>query len=174
MKALFGKADAASKMDETGFSRLFRDYQELVYRTAYLILGTREEAEDTLQDVFLKIFQSFGTYDPGKGAFSTWIYRITINHCLKYKTRFAGRSTPLSNEQESIPVRQSSETEEDRDLFEALAQLTIDQRILVALRYGWQLSYDEIAQTTGKPLGTIKSRHARVIEILYKYYSRSR
>jgi RNA polymerase sigma factor (sigma-70 family) len=171
MKVIFGKANAPTQMDENDFSRLFTDYQKLVYRTAYLILGAREEAEDALQDVFLKIYESFGTFDPSKGAFSTWVYRITVNYCIKKKTRLLWRFLPLLKAQDANPASPAWDLEDNHFLLEALSQLTIDQRVLVTLRYGWQLSYEEIAQITGKPLGTIKSRHARVIEILQKTYN---
>jgi len=158
-------------LNKDEFSELFENYQALVYRTAYLVLGMREEAEDALQDVFLKIYQSYGTFDPAKGAFSTWIYRITINHCLKRKTRSLWRFLPLWKAPDLLPRKSTTELEEDRQLFDALSHLSVEQRILVVLRYGWQLPYDEIAQIMGIPLGTMKSRHTKVIKVLQGYFN---
>jgi RNA polymerase sigma-70 factor, ECF subfamily len=160
-------------MNVDELSEHFKNYQKMVYRTAFLILGTREEAEDALQDIFLKIYQSYDRYDPAKAALSTWIYRVTVNHCLKRKTRFLWRFLPLFQSQETLPIRSTTEWEEDQLLGEALAHLTSEQRALVALRYGWQLPYEEIAQIMGIPLGTVKSRHTRVIKILQAYYSQN-
>lgn len=152
-------------------SELFHNYQKLVYRTAFLILGTHEEAEDALQDIFLKIERSFGSYNPAKGALSTWIYRVTVNHCLKRKSRVLWRFLPLLRAQEIQPSQPTSQMEDDHQLFEALSHLTPEQRTLVALRYGWQLPYEEIALIMGIPLGTVKSRHTRVIKLLQVYYN---
>lgn len=169
MKADAEKQRTASlKMDK--LAELFTAYQAFVYRSAYLILGTREEAEDALQDIFLKIYRSFESYDPAKGALSTWIYRVTVNHCLKRKTRYLWRFLPLENQRDIHPGQPAAEFEEDQELFAALAHMTADQRVLVVLRYAWQCPYEEIAQIMGLPVGTIKSRHTRVLKLLKDYY----
>jgi RNA polymerase sigma-70 factor, ECF subfamily len=171
MKADSAKQNASSlKMDK--LAELFTAYQAFVYRSAYLILGTREEAEDALQDIFLKIHRSFESYDPAKGALSTWIYRVTVNHCLKRKTRYLWRFLPLESHRELQPGQTVAGFEEDQELLEALAHMTADQRVLVVLRYAWQCPYEEIAQIMGMPLGTVKSRHTRMLKLLKDYYER--
>jgi len=73
--------------DEQAFAALFHQYKNLVYKTAYLILGDAHEAEDVLQEVFIKVYRSLHTFQPKKGAFTTWLYRITINHCLNRRRK---------------------------------------------------------------------------------------
>lgn len=171
MKAAFGNHSTSGAEEMQRLASLFQDYHALVYRTAYLILGTREEAEDALQDVFLKIQRSLRKYDPARGAFSTWIYRITTNHCIQRKTRHLWRFLPLVSARMVKAPAPGDEFLEDHELAEALAGLSPQQRALVALRYAWQLSYEEIAQILEVPVSTVKSRHARVIRLLQAYYA---
>ncbi len=120
--------------------------------------------------MFLKIFRSISSYDPSKAAISTWIHRITVNHCLNWKTRYLWRLFPLDFSQESDPAQSPRDLEENQQLFEALSLLSPAQRTLVVLRYGWQLPFEEIAQIMGVPSGTVKSRHIQVIKVLQSYY----
>ena len=64
------------------FAELFHQHKNLVYRTVYLITGSAQEADDILQEVFIRVHRSLNTYDMSKGAFTTWLYRITVNLCL--------------------------------------------------------------------------------------------
>ena len=73
--------------DEHAYSALFEQYKALVYRTAYLMLGSANDAEDTLQEVFTQVFRALHTYDAGRSAFSTWLHRITVNACLTHRRR---------------------------------------------------------------------------------------
>ena len=68
--------------DQNAFAYLFDQYKNLVYRTAYLTLGNPSDAEDVLQEVFVQVHRSLAKYDPARGAFSTWLYRITVNKAL--------------------------------------------------------------------------------------------
>ena len=63
------------------FEQLFRQYEKIVFRTAYLITGSKEHAEDIVQNVFLSVWRSRSSYDPAKGKFTTWLHRIVVNEC---------------------------------------------------------------------------------------------
>ncbi|MBN1537520.1 MAG: sigma-70 family RNA polymerase sigma factor [Anaerolineales bacterium] len=69
------------------FAGLFERYKNLVYKTATLMLDDPAEAEDALQEVFVLVYKSLSAYHPERGAFSTWLYRITINQCLMRKRK---------------------------------------------------------------------------------------
>ena len=73
--------------DREAFAALFEQYKNLVFRSAYLILENVHDAEDALQEVFVLVYKSLASFDPGKGAFSTWLYRITINYCLNQRRK---------------------------------------------------------------------------------------
>ena len=73
--------------DVNAFETLFRQYERLVFRTAFLITGSKEAAEDALQEVFISVWKSRHTYDPRKGKISTWLHRITVNQCSRKQHR---------------------------------------------------------------------------------------
>ena len=67
--------------DIEAFEVLFRQYYKLVFKTAYLITGSKEDAEDVLQEAFIAMWKSRETFDPNKGKLTTWLCRITVNQC---------------------------------------------------------------------------------------------
>jgi RNA polymerase sigma-70 factor (ECF subfamily) len=147
--------------DQDAFGLLFERYKNLVYRTAYLMLNDREAADETLQEVFLKVYRSLSSYQPAKGAFTTWLYRITTNDCLNRLRRNRFSFVPLEWDQQENTNRQLSEEsrlEEDQDLHLALSRLSDKLRAAIVLRYFGKLSYAEIAGSLGIPIGTVKSR----------------
>src|SRR5688572_28580212 len=68
--------------DPASFAALFDQYKNLVFKTAYLMLGDAPEAEDALQEVMWQVYRSRQSYYPHRGAFTTWLHRLTVNHCL--------------------------------------------------------------------------------------------
>jgi RNA polymerase sigma-70 factor (ECF subfamily) len=125
--------------DEEAFAELFHQYTNLVYKTAYLLLDSAEEAEDALQEVMLQVHRSLSTFDPTRGAFTTWLHRVTVNHCLsrRRKWRLPGisleRQPALLTEQPAFP-----EQVEDEEMIvgytriELLSNLPIEEIIKVA------------------------------------------
>jgi RNA polymerase sigma-70 factor (ECF subfamily) len=146
--------------DSEAFAALFHKHKNLVYRTAYLMLGNAGEAEDLLQDVFLEVYRSLRTYQPGKGAFTTWLYRITVNDCLNHKRSRRWTPVPLD---EATPIPQAVPLGEERreiddEVWRAVSRLSPKLRVVVILRYYWDMSYAELTQVLNVPLGTVKSR----------------
>ncbi len=146
--------------DKENFAALFHQYKGLVYKTAYLILDDAEEAEDALQEVFLQVHRSLPTFDPSKGAFTTWLYRITVNHCLSRQRKRRLPSIPLDRMDPSAPAEPSlyRSLEDEEVLRLALDRLSEKLRAVLVLRYYLDLPYAEIAQVLGIPVGTVKSR----------------
>ena len=155
--------------DSDAFDDLFRQYQKTVYRTAYLLTGERETADDVLQEVFISVWRYCGTYNPQKGSFQTWLNRITVNCCNK-KLKKMNRNKPLSIEKiqdegaqlnagnPSNPEEINITREEYERLLRAMAELSAELRTVVVLRFFNDLSYGEIAEAAAIPLGTVKSR----------------
>ncbi len=146
--------------DMAAFETFFRDNERAVFRNAYLITGSREDAEDVLQDVFTSVWKSRHTFDPSKGKVSTWLHRITVNECMR--TRRKERLSMLKLDPEVLDrTRETSERAENGDLeslTQAMNALEPGQRAALVLRYFNDLSYDEIARALSVPLGTVKSR----------------
>ena len=141
------------------------------------MLSSRAEAEDLAQEVFITIFRSIASFR-AESRLSTWIYRITRNHCLNrikfLKRRAAGKKMPLdvaqnldwAGQQTSDPVasrvhrpdRLAEGRQMEEIIQDQIAGLSDDHRELVVLRDLEHLSYEEIQEITGLPRGTIKSR----------------
>lgn len=153
--------------DPDAFALLFDRYKNLVYRTAFLILSDSLEAEDALQEVFLKVHGSLLDYQPAKGAFTTWLYRITVNHCLNLRRR---RLTDLLSWEADLPgsgqaKAPSAEAQaEDTDVRRAMQGLSPRLRAVVVLHYYCGLTYAEVSQVLGVPIGTVESRMNQAIK----------
>jgi RNA polymerase sigma-70 factor (ECF subfamily) len=165
--------------DEQAFDAIVRLYQQQVLNLVFRMLGSREEAEDVAQDVFVTVFQSASGFR-GDSKFSTWLYRVTVNHCknrLKYlKRRGRNRKRPLDEITEHEMARGSGESQPsyhaaiprpddlaagrqlERLIQAEIARLDEEHRLLIVLRDIQGLSYQEINDVTSLNIGTIKSR----------------
>lgn len=148
--------------DEEAFAALFQKYKNLVYKTAYLMLGDANEAEDVLQEVFIQVHKSLHTFQRTKGAFTTWLHRVTINRCLnrrrKRRSSFLSLDKSSSSSLASRSPSSESRTVEEEAVRQAVSRLSEKQQAVVILRYYWELPYAEIAQILDIPVGTVKSR----------------
>jgi RNA polymerase sigma-70 factor (ECF subfamily) len=161
----------------TAFEALFQQYKNLVFKNAYLITGSREEAEDILQEVFVSVWRSRQTFNPDKGKLTTWLYRITVNKCLEKQRK--KKLIFVSLEKVDLPQTQSSEEvlvnkQECERLIEAMNSLNTKHRVVLVMRYFNYLSYEEIAQTVGAPLGTVKSRINQALRLLRGQFNTQR
>ncbi|HEX9385971.1 MAG TPA: RNA polymerase sigma factor [Anaerolineales bacterium] len=159
----------AQSGDREAFAILFEQYKNLVYKTAYLMLGESTEAEDALQEIFVQVYKSLSGFNPSKAAFTTWLHRVTFNYCLNHIRKKHPLTLPL---EELAPVFQSefpsAQLAEEETLQQAIGKLTDKQRAVVILRYFWDLPYAEIAQILDVPLGTVKSRIDLALKTLRK------
>jgi RNA polymerase sigma-70 factor (ECF subfamily) len=152
--------------DWEAFAKLVLKYQNRVLTLATRILDNRSEAEDVAQDVFVKVFQSLPDFR-GASRFSTWLYRITVNHCLNHLRRRTRQQQTLvgtepeewMQESRTANPQQTLEQKERWALVQAKLQLlSPEHRTIVLLRDFEGLSYDEIADVLQLESGTVKSR----------------
>jgi RNA polymerase sigma-70 factor, ECF subfamily len=153
--------------DMQAFASLFEQYKNLVYKTAYLVLDERGEAEDALQEVFLLVHKSLSSFDPQKGAFTTWLYRITMNYCLNHRHKRRHSSLEDVSPTPALDFPSSQLADEDA-VWQATRSLSDKLQAVVILRYYWDLPYAEIAQVLDVPLGTVKSRLDLALKSLRK------
>jgi RNA polymerase sigma-70 factor (ECF subfamily) len=151
---------AAQAGDKEAFTRLVRSYKDYLVRTAYTIVRDRGEAEDVVQEAFVKAFLSLtGLKD--ERAFPTWIATITTRLALdSIRRRRPDVSLSVS---EAVPYRDrgaapASAAELRMDLAAALAKLSPEHRAVIALREIQGFDYREIADILGIPIGTVRSR----------------
>nr|WP_163553757.1 RNA polymerase sigma factor SigE [Candidatus Frankia alpina] len=162
---------AATTTDASGWvppswEDVVREHGNRVYRLAYRLTGNAHDAEDLTQDVFVRVFRSLADYTPG--TFEGWLHRITTNLFLdrmrrQQKIRFDAlpEDTERLAGREASPEAVYAEAHLDADVEAALAALPPDFRAAVVLCDIEQLSYEEIAQTLGVKLGTVRSRISR-------------
>lgn len=173
INALNGRAD--------GFEELVHRYQRPITSYVFRMLGDYESSLDVTQEVFIKVYNSLTKYS-SEYKFSTWLYRIAHNAAVDHLRR--NSVTPQSIEAENadgtfqiqIESRGSS-PEQDRERSEWRTEIDAvvkclppAYRDLILLRHGRDLSYDEIADVTGLPLGTVKNRLFRARELMREMF----
>lgn len=160
---------ALKKGNEEAFRYLYRTYGPKIGALAKGYLGV-DDIDDIVQDVILKIFKGIKKFRED-AKLSTWIYKITINVCNNVYKRFKHRETLLEmsdSYSEDEPQSQYS-TEEDlrkavmnevlyQKLREAIEKLSPEDRAILYMKEIENLTYEEISEVLGKPVGTIKSR----------------
>ena len=175
--------------DERAFRELIEAHRDRVYNITFRMLGNRAEAEDVAQEVFITVFKTIDTFRE-EAKFSTWLYRVTVNHCknrIKYLARRHDRDRDELDESTSngtsangsigAPVPAAPDialagAQMEKLLQEAIAGLDEDHRVVVVLRDVEDLSIEEICDITGVPDGTVKSRLHRARLVLRKKLQR--
>lgn len=155
--------------EREAFGVLVRRYQRRVFSLGIRMLRNRSDAEDLVQETFLRAFRALDRFDPDR-PLAPWLYRITTNRALSSLARRGRRDhEELSPRLAARGPNPEEETDERRLAWavrEAVAQLPPEQRAILALRVGEGLSYREIAEVVDVPIGTVMSRLARARETL--------
>ena len=145
--------------DRRAMSQLVSQYQRPVFNAAYRILGNMDDAADTTQIVFLKVFEHIADYD-SKFKFFSWVYRIAINESLN-QVKKRRNQEPLADSQAS-PWRGPAEEFDAARLSSrvqgALMLLSDDYRTVVVLKHISGCSYHQISEILQVPEKTVKSR----------------
>jgi len=165
------------------YERLIHNYQQPVYNLVYRLMDDPSETPDVVQEVFLKVFRSIGSFR-GNSSLKTWIYRISFNEAYNHRrwfTRHKKQEVGLDKDDDetfgyhdTLPDRGRSAFELMSDIEthvlveEALTGLNPAFRAAVVLRDIEDLSYEEIAEVLQLSLGTVKSRILRGREALKK------
>lgn len=144
--------------DPSAFEPLVQRYHRPLYNLATRLLGNRDEALDSTQNAFVKAYQHLHSFDPDQRFFS-WIYQIVRNECMNIlRTRRPSGPMPENLVATGSPSDDLEQQQRERAVQTALLQLTDDQREVVLLRHFTELSYEDIAVSTGVPVKTVKSR----------------
>lgn len=155
--------------DITALEKIYSVYAEPIYNLALRMLGTKEDGEDLLQDVFIIIFRKIKNYR-GQGAFKNWIYQIATNLCLdKIRRRKKIYFTQIY--EDIIPDENSDiarKIETDKVVQNALNTLPSTYRICLVMKDMQGLSYEEIARSLKMKIGTVKSNVSRARDIMRK------
>jgi RNA polymerase sigma-70 factor (ECF subfamily) len=166
---------------EGSFEELVRRYQRPIAAYVYRMVGNYESALDLTQEIFIKVYSSLERYR-AEFKFSTWIYKIAHNAAVDHLRRSSTREQSLVAGTESdsfeLPIEsshltpeQESERKERRGEIESVVRaLPANYRELIILRHSQDLSYEEIVEVTGLPLGTVKNRLFRAREMMRQQF----
>ncbi|HIW90096.1 MAG TPA: RNA polymerase sigma factor SigE [Candidatus Corynebacterium avicola] len=149
--------------DMPTWAELVTEHADSVYRLAYRLSGDPQDAEDLTQDTFMRAFRSLKTYRPG--TFSGWLHRITTNLFLdmvRHRATIRMEALPENYDRvegtRSGPERAFEMNNLDPALQRALDDLSPEFRVAVVLCDGLDMTYEEIADTLGLKMGTVRSR----------------
>jgi RNA polymerase sigma-70 factor (ECF subfamily) len=162
-----------AKGDDEAFRLLFERHHRLAYSVIYRHLGVQSEAEDLVQEAFLRVYRNAATWEP-TAKFSTWLYTVVSNLCLNYKRDRARDKLRLvsGGDESSNPLEQMAATEEpdvdgmDADeraslIRAAIQELPENQRMALILSRYEDKSYEEVAEILGTSVAAVKSLTSR-------------
>lgn len=164
--------------DTQAFGELVLAHQTFVYNLALRVLGDTNEAQDLAQEAFVRAWQGLASFH-GASSFRTWLYRIVMNLCYNRSPQLKKHLAQLDFEDqaeewisgaEQLPEQALEVRQLRLYLHQQIERLPETYRLLVLLRYQQDLSYEEIAEVTGMPLGSVKTglfrAHNRLRETL--------
>ncbi|MEE3421499.1 RNA polymerase sigma factor RpoE [Succinimonas sp.] len=168
------------------FDLLVKKYQYKVAGIAQRFAANPADAQDIAQESFIKAYRAMESFR-GESAFYTWLYRITVNTAKNFVVKNAGRGISVDVDTPDIEAYDGSErlhqgdnpenilesSDVKRVIKEALQSLPDDLRQAITLREIDDMSYDEIADVMGCPVGTVKSRISRAREIINRKLTES-
>jgi RNA polymerase sigma-70 factor (ECF subfamily) len=163
--------------DADAFSALYARHSRAVFGVLLRLAGQRPLAEEWLQEAFTRVWLAAGTHDPARGPVKAWIFKIALNSARSELARKRHRVTHVSIEEKALDLADTRAGEPPlaggldderraQDLRDALARLPDFMREVVVLRCSRELSFAEIAEVTGAPEGTLKSRFHRAVAAL--------
>lgn len=158
--------------DVAAFDKLVRRYERTVYNVAYRLSGSHDDAADIAQEAFVRAWNNLKSFR-GEAQFSTWIHRIVTNVFLDDRKK--KRSRPTTSLDESVDLDENTVTRQFEDsapgpealmegeerrmiLEKAIHTLPEAQRVMIVMYHNQGLAYEEIAELTQLPIGTVKSR----------------
>src|SRR5262250_2847168 len=145
--------------DMSAFDELMIRYERQIYRVCYRFVENRDDAKDLSQEVFIKAFEHLPTFRR-ESSLKTWLYRIAMNHCINHVKKHSKEFVEVTDTigSTSASVQAQMEDREQREQFRRLVkQLPPKQKAILELRIHEQLSYEEIANMSGRSVSTIKA-----------------
>ena len=163
--------------DDAAFGVLVERHQDRLFHSLVSMLKSREDAVDIVQEAFFQAHRKLDTFR-GDSAFYTWLYRIATNRALSFLRKQKQKPTsieglnetsgfdPPAPDDHSQPLKMVLREEHRQLVRETLAELSDDYRVVLVMKEFEGLRYDEIAELTENPIGTVRSRiHRGRIEL---------
>src|SRR5262250_3074490 len=156
--------------DMTAFDELMIRYERQIYRVCYRFVNNRDDAMDLAQEVFIKAFEHLSSFRR-ESSMKTWLYRLAMNHCINPVKKHSQEFVEVTEYTGSVKASVQSQLEEreQREHFRQMVkQLPPKQKAILELRINEQLSYEEIANISGRSVSTIKASVFFALEKLRK------
>ncbi len=154
--------------DEAAVVELYERFSSLVFKVARQLLPTRPEAEDAVQEIFVRLWQTADRYDPRRAKLVTWVMLIARRHLIDRIRRNAVRRTtttyqaePGTAKTDRGPDYSPQEVERNSRLLQQLAGLPELQRVVIERAYLYGFTLREVSEQLEAPLGTVKSALSR-------------
>jgi len=167
---------AAQAGNRTAVRELFEQNKRRIFALAYQYAHNREDAEDILQETFIKAFRGIRTFRVGaETSFASWLFRVGINCSIDYLRRHKARRAELGEEAltatpdasaDSDPEREQARRELRRRVDQALSGLSPKQRMVFLLKHDQQLSIREIAADLRCTEGSVKTHLFRAVSAI--------
>ena len=157
-----------------GFDTMVRLYSEPLYWKIRHIVLTHEDADDILQNTFLKVWANIGSFE-NRSKLSTWIYRIAINESLDFLRRKRNETRLYSTDMEHVSERLTADEWFDGDLTqarlqEAITKLPNAQRLIFTLRYFNEMKYKDIAEALNRSEGAVKASYHIAVQKIISFF----
>lgn len=156
--------------DESAFNIIVQRYQERIYWTAKRFLNDHDEADDIVQEVFVKAYSAFKNFRGDSGVY-TWLYRITVNLSLnalrRQKVRDFLRLDELLAPHDSetpTPVEAMEQEETQKLIEQAIMQLPEKQKAVFVLRYHEEMPYEQISKILKTSIGGLKANYFHAVK----------
>jgi len=167
--------------DQKAYQTIFEAYEQRIFHIIVKIVRNSEEAQDLVQETFIKAFGSLKSYNPDY-RFTTWLYKIAANTSIDYirkkKIQTMSLDQPIETKDGEVgmevadmshhPEREYSEKEKRLSISEAIDSLPEKYKQVIIMRHQEDKSYEQIAELLKVPVGTVKARIFRARELLKK------
>ncbi len=159
-----------------GFEALVRQYSERLYWKIRHIVLAHDDADDVLQNTFLKAWQALDTFQ-GKSSVSTWLYRIAVNESLDHLRKHRGGAAASFEDASGVANRLLADSYFDGDrtealLHEAVSTLPDVQRTVFTMKYFEEMKYSEISKVLGTTEGALKASYHLAVKKIAEYLHR--
>lgn len=159
--------------DARAFDDLMNRYKRQVFSLIYRMVRNQTDAEDLAQDTFIKAYRNMASYDPAY-PFLTWLFKIAHNTCIDFlrarkpqAISVSDDDNPMDIEDTGLSLEEKMENVSRNETVERMLNtLPAGYREILVLRHKEELSYDEIAESLGIPVGTVKVRLFRARDLL--------
>lgn len=148
--------------NKQAYAQIINKYKNPLYATILRMTRNQQDAVDLVQESFIKIYHELGNFD-GKGSFSSWMYRVAINHCMDEFRKKRYKFEQVEIREDDIEDFQHPEViflkeEKNRQLEKLIGGLPEDERMILLLRYVNEQSYSEISEFMNLSLATVRNK----------------